>query len=248
MEIREKKYFNNIQRKIIAVATGNSWSQIPHAGHIYKAKVDKLLETLKEINAERSPDRKITVNTLMLKVITEGLKADPLLNAHIHFDKNFCAGDITYYKNIDISMPMIFPDGRMMTVNLHNFESKNLDDMIDYLAEVKRKMEKTNIDQVFFETGFDNTIQRLKKGHIPTTIARLIGIHFGTSKTKSIPGKEKREYKKIPDTDKLTKHDIEQGTVTISNLGTIYRNGTGFTTLIDVIDPQIAAFGIDSIR
>lgn len=248
MEIRQTKYFDNIQRKIVAVATGNSWNDTPHAGHIYKAKVGKTLDLLKEINSERTPDRKITVNTLALKIITEGIKACPVLNAHIDFNKNFVTGNITYYNNIDISMPMIFPDGRMMTVNLHDFHNKNLDDMIDYLADVKRKMKNTNIDQVFYDASIDNTKKELKKGHILSMLERVCGIFVGHSQTRPIPAKERAEYNKIPESERLTKHDIEQGTVTISNLGSVYREGRGYTTLIDLIAPQIAAFGIDSIR
>ena len=41
----------------------------------------------------------------------------------------FLKGKIEYYKDINISMPMIMPDESMMTINLHNFESRDMQNM-----------------------------------------------------------------------------------------------------------------------
>lgn len=60
------------------------------------------------------------------QIIVEGLKADPIMNSHIEFDRKLVRGEIHTFENIDISMPMVLPSGEMMTINLHNFENKTL--------------------------------------------------------------------------------------------------------------------------
>ena len=39
-------------------------------------------------------------------------------------------------------MPMIMPSGDMMTINLHNFENRTLENMQSYILDVKRRMKK----------------------------------------------------------------------------------------------------------
>lgn len=41
--------------------------------------------------------------------------------------------------------------------------------------------------------------------------------------------------------------DIEQGTITISNIGSLYKDWRGECTLLEVIPPQTVAIGIASI-
>ncbi len=47
---------------------------------------------------------------------------------------------------------------------------------------------------------------------------------------------------------KLTKHDIEQGTVTTSNLDSIYREQKGECFLLEIIPPETFAFAINAIQ
>lgn len=111
-----------------------------------------------------SAREKVTLNTLMLKIIVEGLKADPIMNSHIEFDRKLVRGEIHTFENIDISMPMVLPNGEMMTINLHNFENKNLDEMVAYIADVNRRVANTNLDEVMFDVSLDNTLTALKQG------------------------------------------------------------------------------------
>ena len=61
-------------------------------------------------------------------------------------------------------------------------------------------------------------------------------------------GEAKKKYYSIPETDRLTKHDIEQGTITVSNLGSICRDWNGACTLLEIIPPQTCAIAIGSIQ
>ena len=184
----------------------------------------------------------------MLKIIVEGLKADPIMNSHIEFDRKLVRGEIHTFENIDISMPMVLPNGEMMTINLHNFENKNLDEMVAYIADVNRRVANTNLDEVMFDVSLDNTLTALKQGKIKQTLYRLIGSKTGKHKVKTLSGKEKSNYYKIPENDRLTKHDIEQGTITVSNIGSVYRAQRGETCLLEIVPPQVCAIAVGAVQ
>ena len=64
----------------------------------------------------------------------------------------------------------------------------------------------------------------------------------------TLHGAAKKAYESIPVEDRLTKRDIEQGTVTVSNLGSVYRAGRGAAALLEIIPPQVTAFGVGAIQ
>ncbi len=237
-----------IQRKIVSNMTAESWETIPHVTYNYEPDVTAFMREYKKLNIGRSKDDKITVNTLMLKVITEGLKAAPILNSHINFNRKLVRGELNTFEDINISMPMILPNGEMMTVNLHNFESKNLDEMTAEIKDVARRAENSDLNEVMFDVSLDNTLTALKHGKIMQTLCRLIGSKTGKHKVKTLKGKAKKEYEAIPVGDRLTKHDIEQGTTTVSNIGSTYRQQRGSTCLLEIIPPQVTAFAVGAVQ
>lgn len=237
-----------IQRKIVANMTSESWETIPHVTYMYEPDVTEFMKEYRKLNLDRSGKDKITVNTLMLKVISEGLKAAPVMNSHIRFNRKFVRGEINTFEDINISMPMILPNGEMMTVNLHNFESKNLDEMTEYIHDVARRAENSDLNEAMFEVSLDNTLTALKAGKIKQTLYRLIGSKTGKHKVKTLHGEAKRAYESIPATERLTKHDIEQGTVTVSNIGSTYRGQRGATALLEIIPPQVCAFAVGAVQ
>lgn len=237
-----------IQRKIVANMTAESWETIPHVTYNYEPDVTEFMIEHKRLNENCAPENKITLNTLMLKIIVEGLKADPAMNAHINFDRKLVRGEIHTFEDINISMPMVLPTGEMMTINLHNFESKTLDQMVDYIADVNRRIKNTNLNEVMFDVSLDNTLTALKQGKVKQTIYRLIGSKTGKHKVKTLSGKAKKEYEAIPETDRLTKHDIEQGTITVSNIGSTYRQQRGETCLLEIVPPQVCAIALGAVQ
>lgn len=237
-----------IQRKIVSNMTSESWETIPHVTYNYEPDVSAFMKEYKKLNLTRGREDKISVNTLMLKVITEGLKAAPIMNSHIDFNRKLVRGKISTYEDINISMPMILPNGEMMTVNLHNFENKDLDEMSDAIKDVARRAQNTDLNEAMFEVSLDNTLTALKNGKIMQTIYRLIGSKTGKHKVKTLKGKAKKDYEKIPATERLTKHDIEQGTTTVSNIGSTYRQQRGSTCLLEIIPPQVTAFAVGAVQ
>lgn len=237
-----------IARKIVSNMTAESWETIPHAVITYDAEMDGLMRVLKEINADATPETKITVNTAMVRVLVEGIKACPILNSHIDFNRTLVRGEVTTFEEIDISMPVVLKTGEMMTLNMHNMHNKTMSEMRDSIADKLRRANNSDMNEVMYEVSLDNTLRGLSEGKIKQTICRLVGSKTGKHKIHTLKGKAKKEYYDIPDTERLTKHDIEQGTITISNLGSVARGWNGICTLLEIIPPQVTAIGIGSIQ
>lgn len=237
-----------IARKIVSNMTSESWETIPHAVVSYEPEVTEFLKVMKEINKDATKETKLTLNTIMLRVIVEGLKACPIMNSHIEFNRKLVRGNVKTFKEIDISMPMILKTGEMMTINMHDMQDKTMTEMRDAIADSSRRANNSDMNEVMFEVSMDNTIQGLKKGKIAQTVNRLIGSKTGKHKVKTLTGKAKKEYYSIPVTDRLTKHDIEQGTITVSNLGSVCRNWNGICTILEIIPPQVCAIAIGATQ
>lgn len=237
-----------IARKIVSNMTAESWETIPHAVISYEPEVTELLKVMKDINKDSTSETKLTLNTIMLRVIVEGLKACTVMNSHIEFNRKLVRGNVKTFKEIDISMPMVLKTGEMMTINMHDMQDKTMSQMRDAIADSVRRANNSDMNEVMFEVSLDNTLQGLKRGKIAQTINRLVGSKTGKHKVKTLTGKAKKEYYSIPVTDRLTKHDIEQGTITVSNLGSVCRNWNGICTILEIIPPQVCAIAIGATQ
>lgn len=244
----KKETHFGIARKIVSNMTSESWETIPHASLTVEPEATELIKVLKEINANASPEEKITLNTAMMRIIVEGLKACPAMNGHIDFNRRLVRGNVREFEEINISMPMVLRNGEMMTINLHDMHKKSMGEMRDQISDCARRANNSDMNEVMFEVSLDNTLTGLRKGKIFQTIFRLLGSKTGKHKVKTLSGKAKKEYYSIPEKDRLTKHDIEQGTITVSNLGSICREWSGVCTLLEIIPPQLCAIAIGSLQ
>lgn len=236
-----------IARKIVANMTTESWETIPHSTYIYEAEVTKFLDVVKKLNDSGKFPTKITINTILLKVLAEGFKAAPQLNAHIEFDRKLVRGKITQWDEIHAGMTWILPNGEMMTINLHDIGNKNLLELTEYIADTQRKINNTDFTEVMFEVSFNDTIEKLKKGHIMKAIYRLVGAKTGKHKIKTLKGQAKKDYYAIPESDRIVAEDIKQGTVTISNVGSLIRGTNGRVGVLSIIPPQVFVCCIGTI-
>lgn len=247
MKLIKTEHFG-IARKIVSNMTSESWEAVPHAGFTYEADVSGFLDVIKEINQGKTGVDKISVNTAMLRVIVEGIKACPIMNSHIHFNRKLVRGKLETFENIDISMPVTFENGEMMTLNMHDMGNKTMTEINAAIHDTMRRAKNTNMDEVMYEVSLDNTLTALKHGKIGQTLCRLIGSKTGKHKVKNLSGRAKKEYYAIPETERLTKHDIEQGTITVSNLGSLWRDWHGDCALLEIIPPQIVAMAISAAQ
>lgn len=238
MKVTNEKHFG-IARKIVANMTYESWQTIPHISYIYEPEVSHFVEVVKELNDSGKFPVKITINTIMLKALAEALKAAPALNAHIDFDPKFVRGTVKEFDEIHAGMTWILPNGEMMTINLHDIGNKSLVELTEYVSDVARKIGNTDLTEVMFSVSFNDTMEKVKKGHILKAIRRLIGAKTGKYKIKTLSGQAKKDYYAIPESDRLTAYDIKQGTVTISNIGSLTRGIPGRVALLSIIPPQV---------
>jgi len=232
-----------LQRKIVANMTTESWEAIPHAAANYEPDVTDFWNTFQKLRKQPGWEG-ITINIVLLCAITQGLRACPAMNGHIKYRRKSTNGLLELYSDINISMPMQLPSGEMMTINLHNCEEKNLRQLRGYMADIRRRMEKTDLTEAMYEAAMDNTLRLVKEGKLTIVLSRLLGAKLGKGKIRRIKGAEKRAYLAIPREDRLTKEDIEPGTITVSNLGSVYRGSYAPPALLEIIPPQISVIGI----
>jgi len=244
INIRQVERFG-LQRKIVANMTTESWQNIPHAAVIYEPDVTDFWDEWLRLKA--LPEFKgVSINTLLMYACTKGFLAAPEMNAHINFNRRLVAGIITQYEDINISMPAAMSDGKMMTLNVRGCETKTLRELTDYIADLYRRMEKTVLDEAMFEVSLENTMRLLKRLKFPTIIGRFLGLIPSRHEINRLKGHEKKAYNAMSATERLTKRDIEQGTVLISNLGSVYRGAYTAPTLIEIIPPMVVAIALGS--
>lgn len=244
-----KKSNFGIARKIVSNMTAQSWKEIPHAVVTYEPEVTEFMKVVKEINKDATKETKLTVNTVMLRVIVEGLKACPALNAHLEFDRHLVRGTYTQFEEINISMPMVLNTGEMMTVNMHDMHKKTMSQMRDSINDKARRANNSNMNEVMYSVSLADTLKGLAQGKILQTLRRLYGSKMpGKHQVHVLKGEERKAYYSIPEEDRLTRYDIEQGTITVTNLGSIYREWEGVCTLLEIVPPQVAAIAIGSIQ
>lgn len=240
-----------IQRKIVANMTTESWQNIPHVSYQYEPDVTKFVEEFKKFTAKHQGDSgaKITLNSVLLKAIAEAIEVDPVINAHMHFEKGLVRGKVTVFDNIDISVPWILPDGNMMTITMKDMGNKTLKEIAEYQADINRRLEKTNLTEALYSVSFHDTIEKVKKGHIIKAVKRLIGANTNKKhKIQLLKGAEKKAYEAIPETDRITYKDLKQGTITVSNIGADTRGLSGQAAMLMVIPPQVCVVCIGTMQ
>ena len=248
MKLREEQLFG-IARKIKANMTGESWEHITHSVVSYEADVTELMPLIKKMNEGADKANRITVNSVMLKIITEGIKAMPLINSHLEFDRKLVRGTLKVYDTINISVPMVLPTGEMMTVNLRDMESKTISEMDEAVKETVKKANNSDINEALYSVSFNDTIEGLKKGKVLQAARRLYGSKMpGKHRVETLKGDDKKKYYSIPESERLSQKDLEQGTITVSNLGSVYREGTQRCYMLQIVPPQTCVIALLSIR
>lgn len=252
LRIAEKQFPERInfgiQRKIVAHMTTKSWQNVPHASYSYEPDITDFFAQFKILRASDSEKEKLTFNTLILRALVEGLKAAPLLNSHIAYNDKSVRGSVTPQRHIDISMPWILPGDEMMTVKLRHFENKSLAEMTAYMGDTRRKIENTDLNQAMYEVAFQDTIQLLQQGKLLTCLRKLVGSKTGKERLQVLSPAQKKIYHQIPPKDRLTTEDLTPGSVTISNIGSVYLQQRGLMSLLEVIPPQVFAIGVGAAQ
>jgi pyruvate dehydrogenase E2 component (dihydrolipoamide acetyltransferase) len=237
----------DIRQKITSTTTSSGWLA-PHVSYIYEADATELMVEFDKLIHNNTTNDAITLNIILMRIIIEGIKAAPCVNAHISYNKWLSSGSIKIIDRIDINMPVLLPDKRMITVKLQDCGNKSIAEIAFCLNELMNKLKHTNIDIALLNVGWEDTINKLKHGNIFHPIGRILGLWFGKNKLKRINNNERKIYNNVPKEFRLCNDDLNIGTITISNLGSAIRGTNGFPALIDLISPQIMAIGIGTVQ
>lgn len=246
-KFKHSKKFD-LQRKVVSHITTVSWQNIPHISYIYEPDITDFYNEFKILVYEkRNSEYKLSFNTIMLKVITEGLLSAPDLNSYVEYNHKKTEGVTHVFDEINISIPWLLPDGKMITPTIPNAEKMSLHDISDYISNISKKIENTNIDEMLYRAVLADTVHELKKLNL-SIVRRILASKISRHKIKGLRGKEKETYYKISENERLTERNIRSGTVTVSNIGSLYKEQKGFFGLLEIIPPQAFAVGIGSIQ
>lgn len=237
-----------IMRKIVAHVTTQSWDQVPHCSFNYEPDVTEFMDEYKILKSNNMPKQNITFNSLMLKVIVEGLKAAPHLNAYLKYNKVNSRGTVDVIEEINISMPCKVDEKNTITIQVQNTHQKSLAEIDSYVTDVRRRAANTNLDELYFRVAFKESMEELKRGKLPLVLRRLYVGRVGKDKVYPLTGKAKKEYDRIPEKDRLTIGDVRQGTLVVTNVGSILRESPITVDLLEIIPPQILAIALTAAK
>jgi len=236
----------DINRRITAHATSSSWGRTPHATYLYEPDITEFYNYYKKQRSKLEDKHPITFTVVMLKVIAEALKVTPKLNALLQYNHRTKVGTHHHIKEISITVPYLLPDKRMITPSIHDAGQKTLREIAEALADIKRKVENTDVDAMQYVVAKHEIVEHLK--HFNLGAIRQI-LHTKLGKNKLNINKQRiKKYLSIPDEDKITLHDIFNTSVLVSNLGSVFRQQRGGITLLDLISPQVFAVAINAIQ
>jgi pyruvate/2-oxoglutarate dehydrogenase complex dihydrolipoamide acyltransferase (E2) component len=250
ISIREIQPFD-MQRRVVSHITSSSWKSTPLVTYLYEPDITDFYSEFKTLADEHlhqtTGPRKISFNTMMLKVIVEGLLVAPKLNTLLEYHPKSTNGRLLVCEDINISIPWLLPDGRMITPIITKANKMSLDDISGAITVLGQKIEHTNIDEMLYQAAYADTVGELKKLNL-TMISRLLSSAFGRQKLIHLKGEEKRRYYNTSEELRLTENDIMDGTVTVSNIGSLYSEQRGYFGLLEVVPPQVLAVGISAIQ
>ncbi|HQE82668.1 MAG TPA: 2-oxo acid dehydrogenase subunit E2 [Candidatus Hydrogenedentes bacterium] len=238
----------DVFRKAVAYKTTESWRTVPHAAVQVDLDVTEVMGCLEK--AKRDPAYagvNVTLNTVMLKVVTEGLKASPRMNAHLRYNPKNTVGELVVFDDINIAVPFLTDDFRMVTPVLKKAGEKSLRELCLAMADLRRRVANTNFELLLLEAGHRDTLEQLRRGRLGV-LRRLYANVYGHRRL-SFPSKsERRAYGQIPEKDRLTPDDLLTATTLVTNLGSVMRELPARIALLEVIPPQVAAFGLCAAR
>ncbi len=239
----------DIKERLISNVLVNSQREIPGVGCTYDADVTELVKAFDKLRGEC--DYKLTFNDLMMKVLVEGLKAAPRLNAHFHYNHTSTSGRMIIKKHIDVTMPVCLDGGETFQVKVRNLDNKSLKETALATEEVKERLGNTNVKRALFRLAGQRMAGYAVQGKIISTFAQFFTAYFGKNKIAKFSKLFKKKYYHDPKKKRgpsLKTEDFTEGTVCFTNWGTLYENLNVNITYIPPLYPQVFMFGTGRIK
>jgi pyruvate/2-oxoglutarate dehydrogenase complex dihydrolipoamide acyltransferase (E2) component len=238
----------DIQRRVVANRTTLGWQSAPHAAVEVELDLTGLAAHLHRIREKPAFDGvRLTINTLLIRMIAESLKHAPEMNAHIEYSRHTAIGRVFLHDAINIAMPMRMADGRMITPVLEKAGGKNLRETAAALADLRRRADNTPVDLLLREAGIRDSRQLLLRGHF-WILWRLFANLLGPDRLPRPDRKAWKEFKRTPASERITPENLTCATIIVSNVGSVLPGVDVRIEMMELIPPQTTAIGIGAMR
>lgn len=236
------EYFN-LKARVSGNVLTNA-TTIPAGGYNYEADITKFWEEFK--NYKKEVDYPLSFNTLMLRVLAEGLKVAPRLNSHLEYKAKSSCGRLIVKKHIDVAVPVFMESGETFPVKLRNLEEKNLKEIYEEMDRLLTVLKTTDVDRVLFDVIAQRIVGFVLKGKIGTAISMAASGYIGKYKVAKISGLFKHADR---DPEKsLQPYELNEGTVCLTNLGSISAGLPGNVTYAPLLYPQSFIMAIGAVQ
>lgn len=239
----DKTEFFNLKSRVSGYILTKAQQNSPTCGYNYEADITKFWDAFQEL--KNTCGYELSFNTLMMKVLVEGLKAAPKLNSHIDFNTTSSCGTLIVKKHIDIAMPVLMKNGETFPVKVKETENKTLKELSRQTTDLVERLEKTDIDKVMFDVITQRTVGLLLKGDIKATIAQTVTGYVGKHKV----AKFKDLFNPAPkDGSMLFMDELNEGSVCMTNWGILYDGLNGNVTYTPLLYPQVFLFAMGVVK
>ncbi len=230
----------DVRSRVFSNALVNAQREIPAVCCNYNADITAFWEEYEKLKKECG--YALPFNTLMIKVLTEGLKVAPRLNAHIEYDHHSTSGRLIIKKHIDVTVPVCSEDGQTIQVKARHLEEKSLAEIAAQLEELKYRLGKTNTKHAYFNVAAKRMAGYAAKGKVGSTFAQFRSAYFGKNKIAKFSKlfkKKKHSSGEKPKYEGLRADDFTEGTVCFTNWGTLYDRLDVNITYISPMYPSV---------
>ena len=233
--------------KIKGGASGNVLSNaqknIPAGGYNYEADITKFWEEFQKLKKDCGYN--LMFNTIMIKVLAEGLKVAPRLNAHMNYNHTASCGRLIIKPNIDVAVPLLLESGETFPVKVRNVEKRTLKETQEEFDRLMRTLKTTDTDRVLFDVVLQRIIGFILKGKFISTAAQIATGYVGKYKVAKLSGL----FEHAPHDDtSLQIDDLNEGTVCLTHLGSLDHGLTGNVTYAPILYPQVFIMCICAIQ
>ena len=237
----DKVEYFNLRNRVSGYILTKAQQNSPTAGYNYEADITKFWDEFQTLKAES--DYPVSFNTIMMKVLVEGLKVAPKLNAHIKFNTTSSCGTLIMKKHIDVAMPVVLENGDTFPVKVNEAENKTLKELSEQINDLLERLKKTDIDKVMFDVITQRTVGLMLGGDVIPTVAQTVTGYVGKHKVAKLSGLFHPAPK---DGSMLLMDELNEGTVCLTNWGVLYDGLNGNVTYTPLLYPQtfLMAMGV----
>lgn len=236
------EYFN-LKTRVSGNVLVNAQKTIPAAIYVYEADITKFYEEYKKL--KESCGYPLSFNTLMMRLLAEGLKVAPRLNAHLEYNHTASCGRLIVKKHIDVAMPIFMDGGITFPVKVRGIEDKSLKEIADQIADIMARLDKTDVDGLLFDLIQQRMLGFMLKGKVISTFAQIASGFVGKYSVTSVKDLFKE---KVKNPESLSMYDFNEGTVCFTNTGTLCRDLYGHIAYGPLLYPQVFMLGISNIK